>query len=186
MIRAETHAEFAQRRARVLRETAHVFGDNRAIKHTQMFADLKGDAACHAFQTLTSFEIGKRAEMFLHMLREPQTEPALHRVEWRAGELLVGEHLRFRCKNMVACISQRSIRSAATSACRPKARTGRSTTGIKMERRFVTVAQIPGAHRTPLQRKANENPFASLFNALARHPQNPGRNTAPNGNWLGA
>ena len=103
MIGAEAHAEFAQGSTRFLRQAPHIFGNKRPVEHAQMFADLKSDAARNSFEPLARFEVGERTEMFLHMLAEPKIEPALHRLQRRAGELLVCEHMRLRRKDVITC-----------------------------------------------------------------------------------
>ena len=102
MIGPEADACLAQGRPGVLVEAADLVEHLGALEHAESLADLEGDAAADAFDALALFEIGEGAEQLLHMLGDPEVEPALNHVERGPGELLVRQHAHPRLKHMLS------------------------------------------------------------------------------------
>ena len=100
VVGAEAHAELAQRGAGVLRQGFQLLGDLGALQHPQRFADLEGDAARDAVERFARFQLLERAEQLLDVLRDPQVEAALHHLQRRAGQLLVGDDAHVRLEDV--------------------------------------------------------------------------------------
>ena len=86
VIGAEAHAVFSQGRAGRLVEVLHLGRDLRTFQHAQGLDQLEGDAARDPGDVAGLGEIEQRPEQFFNMRLQPQVEPRLHRIAWRAAQ----------------------------------------------------------------------------------------------------
>ena len=102
MIGAETHAVFAQRRARVLVEPLHLLGDAVALQDAKRLGQLERDAARDAGDVLGRGQCEQRPKQLFQMRLEPEIEPRLHGIARGAGQMLVGQNAHARPHHLVA------------------------------------------------------------------------------------
>ena len=97
MVSTETHAVFAQRGAGGLLETFDLVGDLLTLEHAERFRELERHAARYSCYVFRGREPEQRLQESFDVRLEPQIEPRLHRIAWRARETLIGDdaHARF-------------------------------------------------------------------------------------------